>query len=93
MRVTCVCGYPKEDSECEVVEVTAEERRVLLEEGKKPESKYYWCKPCHRALADPETMARFMRNSYEQQLRQLGVPQPRQKADEYHQKLLELCKK
>lgn len=92
-QVTCMCGYQKSDVECHTLTLTVEEKKSYADAGKKVDDKYYVCKPCRRVMENPDLAAQYMRNSYEQQLRNLGVPQAKKLADKYHQGLIELQRK
>lgn len=91
--IKCMCGHAKNAAECQVIELTAEEKLALLQVNEEVPDKCYYCPPCAKLLQDPEQAAVFMRNTYEQQLRQIGVPKARQLADTYHRKLIELTRK
>lgn len=92
--ITCMCGYKKEATVCQIIPLSPKEKKDLIEAGhQEVQDQYYCCKPCWRLMQDPEKAPLFMRNSYEQQLKQFGVPHAKKLADMYYKKLIELQRK
>jgi hypothetical protein len=90
-----MCGYAKDKSDCKGIKLTAQEKKMLLDQGQEPQDEYFYCAPCLRLLNDPKQGPQFMRGLFEQQLRQSGVPggQATKLADKYYSKLIELQRK
>lgn len=93
MIIRCMCGFPKEAASCEAIELTAYEKKTLIDQGQEPPDKCYYCPPCHRVLQHPEHGPVLMRGIFENQMRQAGVPNAKQLADKYYQKLKEMQRK
>lgn len=88
--ITCMCGHPKDAVTCQKIELTAQEKKVLIDQGRTPPDTLYYCPPCYKLLQHPEHGPILMRGIFEQQLRQAGVSNAKQLADKYYTRLKEL---
>ena len=77
----CVCHKPNEGT---TFTLTPEERGSF---PNSPETVHY-CRACLRVMQDRETGAQLLRGFYEMRLRELGVPNAREAADQFHKKLI-----
>lgn len=80
-----VCKRDFRLQECEVVELTDEERQAI---GSSAPTKQIYCKPCWRALKDPEQGPQLLKGLFLLRAKQLGVRDADEKAEAYYKLLV-----
>jgi len=88
-----ICHRPRAVERCEVLELTADEKKAMRQMGQTPEDKLYYCRPCWRVVTNREQGAALMKGMAQVQLQRAGVTNAETVATKFHERLLKLVEK
>lgn len=94
MKPNCgVCGQPRDREDCHIVVLSDLEREQIVAAGQEALDEYIYCKPCWRTLSNKATGPSLMKGLFQIRLRQLGVSNAEQIAQQYFNNLVRLSAK
>jgi len=88
-----LCGAGRPRASCHIITLSLEERQQLRAMGQQPRSEYVYCKPCWRTLSNPVTAPAVLKGLVQTGLRQFGVENAEQVAQQYYNRLVERINK
>lgn len=87
-----LCGAGRPQGSCHIIKLTDEEKAAVRAAGGTPPQESVFCKPCWRALSDPNSGPAVIKGLVQTRLRQLGVGDAEKIAERFHNRLVERIK-